>query len=64
MIYKVLITHVQPSVNDRPNYSGVLADYEIEAASEGEARDFAFTRFCAEKPYHSLNRDDFIIDVH
>lgn len=64
MIYKVLITHVQPSVNDRPNYSGVLADYEIEASSEDEARSLAFTRFCAEKPYHSLNQDDFIIDVH
>jgi hypothetical protein len=64
MIYKVLITHVQPSVNDRPNYSGVLAGYEIEAASEGEAKDLAFARFCTEKPYHSLNRDDFIIDVH
>jgi hypothetical protein len=64
MIYKVLITHVEPSVNDRPNYSGVLADYEIDAASENEARNLAFTRFCEEKPYHSLNRDDFIIDVH
>ena len=64
MIYKVLITHVEPSVNDRPNYSGVLADYEIEASSEAEAKDPAFTRFCQEKPYHSLNRDDFIIDVH
>jgi hypothetical protein len=64
MIYKVLITHVEPSVNDRPNYSGVLADYEIDAASENEARNLAFSRFCKEKPYHSLNRDDFIIDVH
>ena len=64
MIYKVLITHVEPSVNDRPNYSGVLADYEIEASSEAEAKDLAFKRFCQEKPYHSLNRDDFIIDVH
>lgn len=64
MIYKVLITHVEPSANDRPDYSGVLADYEIEATSEDEARDRAFTRFCEEKPYHSLNRDDFIIDAH
>ena len=64
MRYKVLITPVEPSVEDRPNYSGVLADYDIEAASEIEAGDLAFTRFCQENPYHSLNRDDYIVNVH
>lgn len=64
MRYKVLITPVEPSVNDRPNYSGVLADYDIEAASEIEAGDLALTRFCQENPYHSLNRDDYIVNVH
>ena len=33
MIYKVLITPVEPSIDDRPNFSGLLADYEIEASS-------------------------------
>lgn len=64
MIYKVLITPVQPSIEDRPNYSGILADYDIEAVSETEAGDLAFTRFCRENPYHSLNRDDYTINVH
>ena len=64
MRYKVLITPAEPSINGEPNYSGVLADYDIEADSETEAGDLAFTRFCQEKPYHSLNRDDYLIDVH
>ena len=64
MRYKVLITPAEPSIKGEPNYSGVLADYNIEASSETEAGDLAFTRFCQEKPYHSLNRDDYIIDVH
>lgn len=51
-------------MEDRPNYSGVLADYDIEAGSESEAGDLAFARFCREKPFHSLNRDDFTIDVN
>ena len=46
MRYKVLITPVEPSVDGQPNYSGVLADYDIEAVSEIEAGDLAFTRFC------------------
>ena len=64
MIYKVLITHIEPNARDRPNYSGVLADYDIEAISETEAKNLAFRCFCEEKPYHSVNQDDFIIDVH
>ena len=64
MRYKLLITPVEPSVNDRPIYSGVLTDYDIEAVSEIEAGELAFTRFCQENPYHSLNRDDYIVNVH
>jgi hypothetical protein len=64
MKYKVLIAPVEPSINAMPNYSGLLADYEIEATSEAEAGDFAFIRFCQENPYHSLNRDDYIISVN
>lgn len=64
MRYKVLIAPVEPSINDVPDYTGVLADYDIEADSETEAGDLAFARFCQEKPYHSLNRDDYIINVH
>ncbi|SEK38539.1 hypothetical protein [Nitrosovibrio tenuis] len=64
MIYKVLIAPVEPSINDMPNYSGVLATYDIEASSEVVAGDLAFTRFCEENPYRSLNRDDYIISVH
>ncbi|PSJ15942.1 hypothetical protein [Nitrosomonas supralitoralis] len=63
MIYKVLIAPVEPSINAAPNYSGLLADYEIEASSEIEAGNLAFTRFCQENPNHSLNRDDYVIDV-
>jgi len=63
MIYKVLITPVEPSIDDRPNFSGLLADYEIEADSESEAGDLAFTRFCQESPYRSHNRDDYTISV-
>jgi hypothetical protein len=47
-----------------PNYSGVLATYDIDASSEAVAGDLAFTRFCQENPYHSLNRDDYIISVN
>ena len=42
MRYKVLITPAEPSINGEPNYSGVLADYDIEADSETEAGDLAF----------------------
>ncbi|SCY38757.1 hypothetical protein SAMN05216420_105159 [Nitrosospira sp. Nl5] len=64
MAYKVLITPIQPSIEDRPNYSGILADYNIEAASETEAGHVAFIRFCQENPYRSHNRDDYTINVH
>lgn len=64
MIYKVLITPVEPSINDMPNYSGVLAAYDIEASSEVVAGDLAFTRFCQENPYHSLNREDYTVSVN
>ena len=37
MKYKVLLTPVEPSVYDQPNYSGVLADYDVEVVSEIEA---------------------------
>lgn len=63
MRYKVLITPVEPSINDRPNYSGVLADYDIEADSETEAENLAFTRFCQENPYRSQNRDDYTVSA-
>jgi len=39
MMYKVLIAPIEPSIDDRPNYSGILADYDIEAGSETEAGD-------------------------
>ena len=41
MIYKVLITPVEPSINDGPNFSGILAAYNIEASSESVAGDLA-----------------------
>lgn len=63
MRYKVLITPAEPSVEDRPNYSGVLADYDIDATSEIEAGDLAFNRFCQENPFRSLNRGDYIVNV-
>ncbi|SOD40799.1 hypothetical protein [Nitrosovibrio sp. Nv4] len=63
MIYKVLIAPVEPSINDGPNFSGVLAAYDIEASSESVARDLAFIRFCEESPYRSHNRDDYTIHV-
>ena len=63
MKYKVMIVPVEPSINAMPNYSGVLAEYEIEASSETDAGDLAFTRFCQENPYHSVNRDDYIVSV-
>jgi hypothetical protein len=64
MIYKVLITPVEPSIDDRPNFSGLLADYEIEASSETEAEEVAFSRFCQESPFRSHNRDDYTISVN
>ncbi|MBA4142813.1 MAG: hypothetical protein H0X43_07365 [Nitrosospira sp.] len=64
MKYKVLITAVEPSIDDHPSFSGVLADYEIETGSEAEARELAFGRFCQENPYRSHNRDDYIISVN
>lgn len=63
MTYKVLITPIEPSIDDRPNFSGVLADYDIEADSEIEAENLAFTRFCQESPYRSHSRDDYTISV-
>jgi hypothetical protein len=63
MIYKVLITPIEPSIDDRPNFTGVLADYDIEADSEDEAENRAFTRFCQESPYRSHDRDDYTISV-
>jgi hypothetical protein len=63
MKYKVLITPVEPSIDTHPNFSGVLANYEVEASSESEAGDIAFDRFCQENPFRSHRRDDFIINV-
>ena len=63
MIYKVLITPVEPSIDDRPNFSGLLADYEIEADSETEAENLAFARFCQESTFRSHNRDDYTVSV-
>jgi hypothetical protein len=51
MKYKVLITPVAPSVATHPNFTGVLADYEVDANSESEAGDLAFDRFCQENPF-------------
>ncbi len=64
MIYKVLIAPVEPSINATPDYSGLLADYEIEASTETEAENLAFIRFCQENPNHSHNRDDYIVSVN
>ena len=61
MKYKVLITPVEPSIDTHPNFSGVLANYEVEANSESEAGNIAFDRFCQENPFRSHRRDDFII---
>ena len=63
MKFRVLITPVEPSVDDRPNFTGVLANYEIEASSEAEADDIAFDRFRNESPFRSHNRDDYIVHV-
>ena len=63
MKYKVLITPVAPSVDTHPNFTGVLANYEVDANSESEAGDVAFDRFCQENPFRSHRRDDFIINV-
>ncbi|SFH48206.1 hypothetical protein SAMN05216299_11582 [Nitrosospira sp. Nsp14] len=63
MKYKVLISPVEPSIDTHPNFSGVLADFEVEANSEAEAVDIAFDRFCQENPFRSHRRDDFIINV-
>lgn len=61
MKYKVLITPVEPSIDTHPNFSGVLANYEVEANSESEAGNIAFDRFCQENPFRSHRRDDFVI---
>jgi hypothetical protein len=61
MKYKILITPVEPSIDTHPNFSGVLANYEVEANSESEAGNIAFDRFCQENPFRSHRRDDFII---
>jgi hypothetical protein len=61
MKYKILITPVEPSIDTHPNFSGVLANYEVEANSESEAENMAFNRFCHENPFRSHRRDDFII---
>lgn len=63
MKYKVLITPIEPSVDDHPNFTGVLADYEIDASSDADAEDIAFDRFCTESPFRSHNRDDYVIHV-
>jgi hypothetical protein len=63
MKYKVLITPGTPSIDTHPNFTGVLADYEVDANSEFEARDVAFDRFCQENPFRSHNRDDYITHV-
>jgi len=63
MKYKVFIAPVEPSIDDEPNFSGILASYEIEATSEAVAKDLAFTRFCEETPYRSLKRDDYTVTV-
>ena len=46
MKYKVLITPVEPSIDTHSNFSGVLADYEIEANSESEAGDVGVIEAC------------------
>jgi hypothetical protein len=61
MKYKVLIAPVAPSVDTHPNFTGVLANYEVDANSESEAGNVAFDRFCQENPFRSHRRDDFII---
>jgi hypothetical protein len=63
MIYKVLIVPVEPSIKDEPNFSGVLASYDIEASSEEVAEDLAFVKFCEETPFRSHNRDDYTVTV-
>jgi hypothetical protein len=63
MKYKIFIAPVEPSIDDEPNFSGILASYEIEASSEAVAKDLAFTRFFEETPYRSLNRDDYTVTV-
>ena len=63
MKYKVLITPVAPSVDTHPNFTGVLANYELDANSESEAAGVAFDCFCQENPFRSHRRDDFIINV-
>ena len=63
MIYRVMITPVEPSIDELPNFSGLLADYEIEADSELEAENIAFDRFCQENPFRSHNREDYTVSV-
>lgn len=63
MKYKVLIAPIEPSINDEPNFSGILASYDIEASSEEVAEDLAFTKFCEETPFRSHNRDDYTVIV-
>jgi hypothetical protein len=63
MKYKVLIAPVERSINDEPNFAGILASYDIEASSEAVAKDLAFTRFCEQTPYRSHNRDDYTVTV-
>jgi hypothetical protein len=60
---KVLIAPVAPSVDTHPNFTGVLANYEVDANSESEAGNVAVDRFCQENPFRSHRRDDFIINV-
>jgi hypothetical protein len=63
MKYKVLIAPVAPSIDTHPNFTGVLANYEVNANSDSEAGNVAFDRFCQENPFRSHRRDDFIINV-
>jgi hypothetical protein len=63
MKYNVLIAPVAPSVDTHPNFTGVLANYEVDANSELEAGNVAFDRFCQENPFRSHRPDDFIINV-
>jgi hypothetical protein len=63
MKYKVLIAPVEPSINDEPNFSGLLAEYQIEASSEAAAEDLGFVRFCEESPFRSHDRDDYTVTV-
>ena len=64
MRYKVLITPVEPSVDDHLTTAVFWPITILKLLRKLKPETWLLPVFCQENPYHSLNRDDYIVNVH